>query len=158
MCSCMEAYAHMQCVHTHTFMHADTCACPHTHPPHTHPLHTNTPSTHTHTGVPGSPAPVIVSEESINSRNASVSWQEPFSLINISHYIIRVVQLSSNDILRLNIPANSLQFVVTDLQPNRPHMVYVSAVNRAGVGEETASEMFTTLEDGKSCLAIVELL
>ena len=92
----------------------------------------------------------MVSEESVNSRNASVSWQEPFSLINISHYIIRVVQLSSNEMRVLNVSANSLQFVVTDLQPNHSHMMYVSTVNRAGVGEETGSEMFTTPEDGKS--------
>ena len=122
----------------HAWKHALTCSVY---------IHTHT---HTHTGVPGSPAPVIVSEELVNSRNASVSWQEPFSLINISHYIIRVVQLSSNEMRVLNVSANSLQFVVTDLQPNRPHMMYVSTVNRAGVGEETASGMFTMLEDGKS--------
>ena len=176
-CVFMHGSIRSLAVCTYTHFHAcrhmcrSTHTCVQTPPPHKHPLHTHTPSTHTHTpsthththththtGVPGSPAPVIVSEESVNSRNASVSWHQPFSLINISHYIIRVVQLSSNDILRLNIPANSLQFVITDLQPNRPHMVYVSAVNRAGVGEETGSEMFTTLEDGKSCLAIVESL
>ena len=95
--------------------------------------------------VPGSVAPVEVNN--ITSRTAVVSWQQPFSLIDITNYAVTVndsgiIQSFNVTTLSVNVSEEEL------LRPDRLHFVTVVAYNRAGRGEE-ASATFNTMEDGE---------
>ena len=91
----------------------------------------------------------------VTSRTAVVTWQTPFSLIDIANYSVTITELPSPG-LDPSIPmvisvSNSTTVALngTQLRPNRPYNVTVVAYNRAGRGEEAVSDTFSTLEDGK---------
>lgn len=105
-------------------------------------------------GVPGSPAPVTVDD--VTSQTAVVSWQLPFSLINITNYTVTVIEiptpgLTTADPMLVDSDVNFTTVNLTDvvLRPNRQYRVTVVAFNRAGRGEEASSDNFMTLEDGE---------
>lgn len=88
----------------------------------------------------------------ITSSAAVVSWQLPFSLIEITNYSLTVYELPSIG-LTIDDPRN---FTIVNsttmelmLRPNRQYNVTVVAYNRAGRGEEAMSGNFTTMEDGE---------
>ena len=105
-------------------------------------------------GVPGSPAPVTVDD--ITSRTAVVSWQLPFSLINITNYSVTVYEvptigLTTADpmLVDSNVTFTSVNLTKMVLRPNRRYNVTVVAYNRAGRGEEAMNGTFMTVEDGE---------
>ena len=92
------------------------------------------------------------------SRTALASWQQPFSLIDITNYNVTVLELPSASPPGLTVAdpmsfsvSNSTTVILTGmmLRPNRRYNVTVVAYNRAGSGERAMSNTFMTLEDGK---------
>ena len=96
--------------------------------------------------VPGSVAPVEVNN--ITSHTAVVSWQQSFTLIDITNYTVTVYN-DSGIVQSFNVTTLSVNVSEEELlRPDRLHFVTVVAYNRAGRGEE-ASATFNTMEDGE---------
>ena len=102
--------------------------------------------------------------DDVTARTAVVSWQLPFSLINLTNYSVTVDEIptvgltaagpvlvdSDVDLTTVNLTETGMM-----LRPNRQYRVTVVAYNRAGRGEE-ANMTFMTLEDGKEFIIVRE--
>ena len=103
-------------------------------------------------GPPGQPEGLNVTNVTFNS--AVFVWSSPFSLVNLTGYLLSVNQLQSNSSMvfmptKFNITADSLSF--SSPQIFLPFSLYnasLLAVNGAGRGDE-ATITFTTLESSK---------
>ena len=102
-------------------------------------------------GPPESPGQLNVAE--ITAENATVSWSESFSLINITNYNLTVNQIDSNSSMEFIQPEQLLESDVFQFQFNNtffPHSIYmvsVHAINRAGASPP-ARMTFRTSEAG----------
>ena len=92
----------------------------------------------------------------ITSRTAVVTWQQPFSLIDIANYNVTVYEIPSAGLtvfgpVYMSVLGNSTMVTLTRemIRPNRQYNVSVVAYNRAGRGEQAVSESFMTQEDGE---------
>jgi hypothetical protein len=102
---------------------------------------------------------VTVDDATITSRTAVVSWQLPFSLINITNYNVTVSEIPTATpagrtfavpmVVDSDVNFTTVNLTSDVLRPNRQYTVTVVAYNRAGRGEEAMSEMFMTMEDGE---------
>ena len=93
--------------------------------------------------------------EDITSQTAVVSWQLPFSLINITNYNVTVIEIPTPDLTTADpmlvdsdVNFTTVNLTSSVLRPNRQYRVTVVAYNRAGRGEEATSNL-TTMEDGE---------
>lgn len=98
-----------------------------------------------------------MSVDNITARTAIVSWQLPFSLINLTNYSVTVDEIptagltaAGSVLIDSDVDLTTVNLTETGmvLRPNRQYRVTVVAYNRAGRGEE-ANMTFMTLEDGK---------
>ena len=91
----------------------------------------------------------------VTSRTAVVSWQLPFSLIEITNYSVTVYELPSTGLTTAapitisGVNVTTVDLIRMKLRPNRQYNVTVVAYNRAGIGEEAMSGSFMTMEDGE---------
>ena len=83
------------------------------------------------------------------AREATISWQVPFSILPVTNYRIEWFQIDSETILDDVIPGNTTTFTIENLKPARSYNVTVFAINRVGNGPRT-SVIILTAEAGES--------
>ena len=94
----------------------------------------------------------------VGRREATISWQPPtFQDRNgIIVYYQLIVSQSQFQIPNITVNANTTSHTLTNLEEHIEYTVVVAAATRIGVGPFSSVVNFTTLQDGKPPLYIID--